>query len=320
MFKSDVLCVGSATVDNMLTIEQPFSSLKLGDKVLVKSTETHTGGGATNSACALAKLSLKVKILTKLGNDHNAELILKELKENKIKNVCPCRSKKNTDTATIISSTKEKDRLILVYKGASTEISLCSHHKQNFRVKWIYLASLLGHSFSTAKEIAAQAQRKKVSLLFNPSLYLAQKGRNYLAPVLRATTILVLNKEEMQALLNTKEKESSGLLQKSKSLGPKTIIITNGPKRMLAWHDNKVYSLVPPDVPIVHTTGAGDAFTSGLLYAIIKKYSFEDALRLGQVNSSSVIQHYGAKKGLLNEKHALNLMNKYEMKVTIKNK
>ncbi|MBS3123212.1 carbohydrate kinase family protein [Candidatus Woesearchaeota archaeon] len=319
MFKSDVLCVGSATVDNMLTMGQPFSSLKLGDKVLVKSTKTHTGGGATNSACALAKLGLKVKILTKLGDDHNAELILKELKQNHILNVCSCRSKKNTDTATIISSTKEKDRLILVHKGASTEISLCSHHKQNFRVKWIYLASLMGHSFSTAKEIARQAQHKKINLLFNPSLYLAQKGRNYLAPVLRATTILVLNKEEMQSLLNTKEKESFSLLQKAKSLGPKTIVITDGPKKMVAWHENKIYSLIPPDVPIVHTTGAGDAFTSGLLYGLIKNYKFEDALRLGQVNSSSVIQHYGAKKGLLNEKQALNLMKRSKIKVIIKN-
>ena len=75
----DVLCIGSATVDHFLTTEQPLKAIRLGDKVLVKEMEAHTGGGATNSAVALRKLGLRVKILTKLGNDHNRDMIVKEL-------------------------------------------------------------------------------------------------------------------------------------------------------------------------------------------------------------------------------------------------
>ena len=63
MFKYDVLCVGSATVDNFLTTEKSLKSIKLGDKVLVKGSEVHSGGGATNSAASLAKFGLKVMVL-----------------------------------------------------------------------------------------------------------------------------------------------------------------------------------------------------------------------------------------------------------------
>ena len=99
-------------LNNFLLVEQPLSSIKLGDKVLVKSTEKHSGGGATNSAVALVKMGVKTKILTKLGNDSDAKLIQQELNDYKIKNICQKKSKKRTDSATIISSIKEKDRII----------------------------------------------------------------------------------------------------------------------------------------------------------------------------------------------------------------
>ena len=92
MSRYDVLCVGSATVDMFLTIEQSFSSLKLGDKVLVKSVDKRSGGGATNSASALAKLGLKVKTATKIGDDEDGNFILKELKADGIENIFHARS------------------------------------------------------------------------------------------------------------------------------------------------------------------------------------------------------------------------------------
>ncbi|HLC52345.1 MAG TPA: hypothetical protein VJI98_03835, partial [Candidatus Nanoarchaeia archaeon] len=54
---------------------------------------------------------------------------------------------------------------------------------------------------------------------------------------------------------------------------------------------------------------------SGFLAGIIKKYSFEDALRLGQVNSSSVIQYVGTKNKLLTEKEAKEAIRKHRIKV-----
>src|SRR3989344_4567170 len=103
MFKPDVLCIGSATVDHFLIVDIPFSKVKAGDKILVKSIHTYSGGGATNSAAALSKMGLKVKILTKMGRDYQADIVNKELKRYGVKNICLKYSQKNTDEATIVS-------------------------------------------------------------------------------------------------------------------------------------------------------------------------------------------------------------------------
>src|SRR3989338_9712047 len=170
MSKYDVLCVGSATVDTFLTIEQSFSSLKLGDKVLVKSVYKRSGGGATNSASALVRLGLKVKTATKVCNDDDGNFVLKELTADGVENICHARSKQQTDLATIISSTKEKDRIILVHKGASTDLSAKDFHPSQVNPSWIYLATLAGKSLQVAYEIAELAGKKGIKLLFNPSL------------------------------------------------------------------------------------------------------------------------------------------------------
>ena len=79
MLKTDVICLGSATVDNFISVDLPFSQIKPGYKVLVHSLEKHSGGGATNSAAAFSKLGLKANVFTKLGQDHDAEFVEKEL-------------------------------------------------------------------------------------------------------------------------------------------------------------------------------------------------------------------------------------------------
>lgn len=319
MSKYDVLTVGSATVDTFLTVEQPFSSLKLGDKALVKSVDKRSGGGATNSAAAIAKLGLKVKTLTKLGNDHDADLILAELKALGIENICHSKSKQQTDLATIISSTKEKDRIILVHKGASTDLSAKDFHPSQVNPSWIYLATLAGKSLQVAYEIAELAGKKGIKLLFNPSLYLAQQGKKKLSGILRHAAVLVLNKEEAQALLKTSSGNVKHLLKELQQCGPKVVVVTDGRRGLYALQENIMYSLTKtPNVKIVHTAGAGDAFTSGFLAGLIKNYSFEDALRLGQANASSVIQHLGTKTGQLTEKEAQAMMKKFRIQITKK--
>jgi len=319
MSKCDVVCVGSATVDTFLTIEQPFSSLKLGDKVLARSADKRSGGGATNSASALAKLGLKVRVATKVGNDDDGNFILRDLKSYGVDNVCQSRSRQQTDLATIISSTKEKDRIILVHKGASTDLSPKDIPSSKLHCSWIYLATLTGKSFKTALHIAALAKKKNIKLLFNPSLYLAQKGKKQLSGILQNTTALVLNKEEAQAVLDTSSKSVEYLLTELQKCGPHIVIVTDGKRGLYALHENIMYSLTKtPNVKIVHTAGAGDAFTSGFLAGLIKQYSFDEALRLGQVNASSVIQYVGAKNGQLTEREATAMIKKYNLKITTK--
>ncbi|MEK6809287.1 MAG: carbohydrate kinase family protein, partial [Nanoarchaeota archaeon] len=264
-----------------------------------------------------AKLGLKVKTATKVGDDEDGNLILKELKKEGIENICRARSRQQTDLATIISSTKEKDRIILVHKGASADLSSKDLPLSEMNCSWIYLATLTGKSQRTAFEIAKAAKKKNISLLFNPSIYLAQKGKKQLSVILKNTAVIVLNKEEAQALLNTSTNDFKHLLTELQKCGPRIAVVTDGKRGLYALQSNTIYSLTKtPNVKIVHTAGAGDAFTSGFLAGLIKKYAFDDALRLGMINASSVIQQVGAKVGQLTEGEAKKMMKKYKLNIT----
>ncbi|PIN73957.1 hypothetical protein COV20_02485 [Candidatus Woesearchaeota archaeon CG10_big_fil_rev_8_21_14_0_10_45_16] len=317
MFKHDVLCVGSATVDHFITTEQPLSSIKAGDKARVVSEELHTGGAATNTAACFSLLGLKTKILAKLGDDHEADFVKKDLQKYKIKNICKHHSRHHTDTGTIISSLKEKDRIILVHKGASTDLNEHDFKRSQLKARWIYLGSLVDKSFKVAVAVADYAQRKNINLAFNPSSYMAKKGGKALHKILQATSVMILNKEEAQSLLEKKTDSFKVLLQGIHKFGPKTVVITDGRKKFYALHEEKIYEMIPPPVKRVNTAGAGDCFASSLVAGMIKRYPFTEALKLAQANASSLIQYVGTKNGLLREKEAVVYMKKLKIKVKI---
>tara|TARA_Y100000310_G_C20691653_1_gene822650 strand:- start:608 stop:1549 length:942 start_codon:yes stop_codon:yes gene_type:complete len=313
MFRYDVLCLGAATVDVFLDSTVPLSTVELGDKVLIDSVERHSGGGGTNTAAGLSKLGLNVKVLCKLGDDHDGEFIEKDLRKYNVKNICKNKSRKNTNFSAILSS--GGDRIIYAYKGASNDLSMGDFKLSQLNTRWIYLATLMGKSFQTGKKVAEYAHKNNINLFFNPSQYLAAKGKKYLRSILKATTVLVLNKEEAEAVLG-RTGSITFLLNGLSKIGPRIVVITNGKKKMYAIADGKVCSLMPPDVKVVHTAGAGDAFNAGLLAGLIKKYSLPEAISLGQACSSSVIQHMGTKNKLLTEKEAQKLIKRYKIRCT----
>jgi ribokinase len=310
----DVICVGSAVIDNLLTIHQKLKSITYGSKVLVRHFETHTGGGGSNSAVALSKLGLKVAYLGKLGEDNHAHIIEKELKLNKIKILNKNKSQINTDEAFILNSEQEKDRIIYIYKGSSEDLNT-KDILEKLNAKWFYLAALVGRSFKVLLKLSKYAKKHKIKILFNPSTYLAGKGLRKLKPILKNTNLLILNKEEAQLVLKSKSKSTNYLLKKLSKYTKGTIIITNGPKTLYSLQGGAVYSSTPPKIKVIHTAGAGDAFNSGVLAGMIKNHPLEKAIQLGQANSASVIQHFGTKNKLLTEREAKKLIKKYKIKV-----
>ena len=60
--------------------------------------------------------------------------------------------------------------------------------------------------------------------------------------------------------------------------------------------------------PVFESTGAGDAFASGVTAGIIKGKSIEDSLRLGQLNAEGVLAYIGAKNNLLKLSEAEKLL------------
>ena len=187
-----------------------------------------------------------------------------------------------------------------MFKGASDYLKWNDVPKKQLKTKWIYMATMLGESSNTCKKITAYAKKNNIKLLFNPSTYLAEKGKNYLRPILSCANILILNKKEAKLLLKTKTDNIKKILEALLNLGLGIVVVTEGKKGVHAYDGKIIYFIEAPKVKrVVSTTGAGDAFASGFLAGIIKKQDVEHALKIGNANAGSVIQYYGTKNKLL---------------------
>ncbi|MBS3118351.1 carbohydrate kinase family protein [Candidatus Woesearchaeota archaeon] len=299
--KFKVICLGSATVDYFATVHEKLKSVSYGQKVLVKDLEVFTGGGGSNAAVGLARLGLKSSYLGKLGDDGAGETILSEFKQEGVE-VIPVKPFSDAPTAIsfILKSEQERDRIIYAYKGAADELRFTDFDKRRLTADWLYLGTLMGEAFKTAEKIVKTCRRKKIKILFNPSTYLAGKGKKFLQKILENTEILILNKEEAQLLCSRKE-EISLLLPELKRLIIKNgaVVITNGPLAVAASDGKKIYWQKPPQVRVLHTAGAGDAFNAGFLAGYIYTGRIDKALKLGVINAGEVVQHYGAKNNLM---------------------
>jgi len=301
----DVICVGSTTVDVFLRCAQkqidylPQADKEvcfpIGDKILVKERHSEVGGSATNSATSLARLGHKVGIVSKLGDDPYADILKKHFKQEKI-SFLGTSGEGQTGFSAILSGLRG-DRTIFAHKGNNDDIARNDAPKQP-HTDWFYFGSMLGKSWDTQCALANYARKNNINILYNTSYYLASKGLNYLKPVLDATTILILNKEEARALVGKKKASEKTLLKTLQEHVP-IVVVTCGKQGAYAYNGISFYHCKTKQPKIIDTTGAGDAFASGFLSAVIHNKDLSTALQWGAAQARSVLIAFGSTNNLL---------------------
>jgi ribokinase len=300
----DVITVGSATVDTFAHTETEsviYQNGRLcypgGAKILLSKLIFTTGGGGTNTAVAFSRLGLKTAFIGKMGKYTNSKRVIWDLKRNKVDTSLVCRGTGRTGYS-IILDPKGHDRTILAFKGSNNDLMPNEVKFSKLKTKWFYFSSMLEKSFKTQVKIAQYAERKKIKIAFNPSMYLAIKGKKYLAPIISRTEVIIMNKEEAELI--TKKKKIAEMAKELHKQGPKIIAITNGKEGTYVYDGQILRFIKAHKIKPIETTGAGDAFASGFVAGIIKGKITEEAMLMGTANAESVIMKYGAKEGLLN--------------------
>ena len=307
----DVITVGSATVDAFTSTgnrlfkkskSKNCVSVPFGSKILVDKLKFSVGGGGTNTAVALSKLGLKVSFIGSMGCGNNSQRIVKLLKKEEID--CSFIQSCNGRTGySVILDASGHDRTILAFKGTNDQLDYNEINKSKLKTKWFYFGAMLNKSLKTQIRLAQYAKKNNIKIAYNPSSYLAKKGAKHIKIILEKTTLLILNKEEAEYLVGKNNIKNT--LKKLQNLGPKIVVVTDGPRSTLAIDQDYIYEIKPDKIKVVESTGAGDAFASSVLAGLIKHNDLETALKLGLVNSQSVITHYGAKNKLLSYPEAL---------------
>ncbi len=324
----DVITLGSNTIDVYVYTKKGMYHLlrrknqqelafDLGSKIEVDKIRFSTGGSGTNTAVCLRRLGLNVAYLGKLGNDENRKLVLDMLKKERVQ-FLGTKDKKHMTGYSVILDAIGHDRTVLAYKGANDHLKLKDIALKKINSKWVYLGSMLGESFNTVKRLIPILKKKGIKIMFNPSSYQAKWGVKKLAVLLQNSEMLVMNKEEARDLLNTRTTNIEYLLKKLHKINQGMVLITDGSRPAHCFEGKHMYTAYPRKVRIKETTGAGDAFASSFLAGTIIKNDIIFALKLGLLNSESVITHMGAKEKLLTKKEIYAKLKKTKLKITKK--
>lgn len=310
MSSFDALCIGSAKIDIFLSILEgnPYVLLNkdakklcvsYGQKIPVDECSLQLGGNACNVSIGLAKLKIKTAITAELGKDEFSQKIINGLQSENV----------NTDFLLQNPNNPSSFSVILSFQKERTIFSKHIEREHNFSfdgisTKWIYLTSL-GQKWEKVYQLAETfAKSKGAKLAFNPGTLQLHEGYQKIKNILALSDILFVNKEEAQEIISsydgTRIDSIEELLKKLQTLGPKIPIITDGENGSFAVNEKgEFFTQEVVSTLIVEKTGAGDAYASGFLAAMLSNLPIQTAMRWGTLNASATMAILGAQNGLL---------------------
>lgn len=307
-----------ASVHCELNHEDCMLSMRYGDKIPYDSvTMCRAVGNSANASVAVARMGIHSGLMAYIGDDMIGKGNLEELEKNNV----------NTSHMVTASGYESNYHFVLWYEVDRTILIKHTEFPYDFPMdlpapKWIYFSSIAQNAEEYHHQMAKYLEKNKdVKLAFQPGTFQMKLGTDVLKDLYAQTEIIFCNKEEAQRILKMEhEHDEKVLLAKMHDLGPKYVVITDGPNGLYASDGISMYSLpMYPDIaPPVERTGAGDATSSTIVGAMIMGKTFEEALLYGPVNSMNVVQHIGAQAGLLTidkiEEYLQNAPENYKLK------
>ncbi len=322
----DIVGIGDTVVDAFIKINvgevvqnhgETEYCVPFGAKIPFESVDVLKAvGNSANAMVSASRLGLSAGLITFLGNDNDGKECLLELEKN------------NVDTRFVVTEDGKKTNYHYVLWHGDERTILVNHaafasHLPNDlgKPKWIYLSSLGSHTKDLHEELMSYLEiNPEVKLAFQPGTFQMQMGTEALKRLYARTEIFCANKEEYMKILNETTTDVKALMDKMAGLGPKIILLSDGPHGAYMKAGGKYYQLglYPDATPPLERTGAGDAFCSTFVSAILLGKTVEEALTWGPVNSMSVVHEVGAQKGLLTREKLLEFIAKAPSDYTVK--
>lgn len=313
----DVIAVGDSTQDIFLGMHEASVQCDLdghncricfdyAEKIPVDTKTNVPGvGNAANHAIGISRLGLQATLYTVIGNDAQGEEAKKVFEREKV------------DTRHVVTDTAHGTNLSVVINYRGERTIFVYHEPRTYDLpamgpaSWMYLTSASGEGVEQLHQQVEQylEEQAGVKLAFNPGTYQLRLGKEKLARLLKRTQLLFLNREEGAYLLDVPADDVKALITGLHGLGPAWVVLTDGPAGAYA-SDGKTawYSQIFAG-PVVERTGAGDAYGSGFLAALLYNKSFPEAMGWGNANSTSVVRYVGAREGLLTKEKLAALIN-----------
>jgi fructokinase len=291
----DILCIGEVLIDFIgHEINTPINKTKDYHRFL--------GGSPTNVAVNAARLGLKSKLIASCGDDGLGEYILKKLNDSKVDTTLIAQID-SVPTSVIFVSKSTDTPDFVAYRQADCQIQEHQLPDEIIAQAKIFHTTCFALSKNPARQtiLNRALKAKELGLKLSIDINFSERiwpNREEAFQVLKeylANDPLVKLSEDDCFRLFAETKSEDFIFQFFHSLGAKTICLTKG-KNGVVVSDSSQGIFVQNAMPINEikdTTGAGDAFWTGFLYAQLQGKSLMQSMEMAQKLAAIKLQSLG---------------------------
>lgn len=302
-----IVCLGSATVDvtvkskSFKTIREKntdYTAVEQGTKHDADDIVLHCGGSAANIAVVLSRLGMETAIISRVGDDAYADIAINHLK---CANVDTAYLKRTvgTRTGTTINLAMEGGEKTLLVSRAALDHLNPQDVPETFvkHSRGVIITSLTSITAANAALKASRiASENHNFLALAPSIAMVREKGRILLNMSKNADMLILNESEICSLMG--EKDVKKAMQKAHNQGTKIVAVLRGVRGSMCYADGKFYEHRAYKVKVADTTGAGDAYSAGFIYAHLQGRDISECMDTGAKISAMVVTRPGAQEGI----------------------
>ena len=292
--KFDLLAVGEVLAD--IISKDLVPSFKEADEF-----RRYFGGSPANITMNVSSLGAESALLSKVGADGIGEYLMEKLITGGVDVSGVVKSKKHNTSVVMVTQSKESPDFI-AYRDAEKYIEEADI-KENLidNTKIIHLSTFALSApvtRNTLLEVVKLAEKKdKVISLdpnYRPQLWEGEEdGVEFIKGLLEKVSIVKPSLDDAEALFGAGYSPQE-YIKKFHGLGVELVILTLGANGVLVSNPQEGLKLATYAEEVVDTTGAGDAFWSGLYSSLVDGDELKTAIKVGNATAALALQQVGA--------------------------
>lgn len=300
-----VVCAGQVVADLFVP---PLAALPAsGQLVTTGDMLSGVGGCSANTAMALAVLGVPTSLSAMVGADGQGEWVRRHLAEKGLDVSGVVTSQSLSTSQTVILPVIGDDRRYLHAVGANAEYRAAHAAEVVTGAKVLAIGGFLSLPGLLADEVAelfAQARTAGTRTVLDVVIpHGSQDAADKLRPVLPYVDCFTPNDDEAQTLTGEDDPEEQANTFLAWGVG--SVVITCGTSGAIYVDHERTVRVLPLPVTSVDGSGAGDAFTAGLIYGIVNDWPIEKRLRFAAAVGASVTRGLGTTMSLFTRAEAL---------------
>lgn len=274
--------IGDVTVDHLYHLEHLPTP---GTELVPRRSTMQPGGAGGTISVTLARLGHTVTLAARVGDDPFAEYALAQVRESGVSQSAIQRDSEYMTSTITVMQTTGGERAMISDGSANRQLDPAKLKKKDIEGADALIVSAYSLTEGPQREYslkaieAARAAKKPVPVFIDLGTGAVNKVGTKLVQDVIEADYLTLNQNELLALTGTGSL-SAALAQLGKA-GAKRVIVKVGKMGSVVWtpDETELVDAVPPEKPVVDSTGAGDTFTAAFAHSILKGQALALAAR-----------------------------------------